>query len=108
MDQLDLVNALVGELWNEEAHRLCGAEIFGRELVRRLNLETCDQLFIPGTVKPEINYLRAERYSKGLGLPVPMTFLKVEATNPDGTPGERYEDRARTYNRNFWNHFFNC
>ena len=59
--------------------------------------------FKPGTVHPEVDYLELERLSTKLGIPVPMMFVTVEATNPDGTPGERYHDRARTWNRNYWN-----
>lgn len=62
--------------------------------------------FHPGTVKPEEDYLELERLGKVLGIPVPMMFIKVEAINPDGSPGEIYEDRSRTFNRNFWNMLF--
>jgi len=61
------------------------------------------EIFVPGTPKPEADYLELERLGAKLGIPVPMVHVKVEATNPDGSPGERYEGRSRTFNRNFWN-----
>lgn len=60
--------------------------------------------FQPGTVKPEADYLELERLSRKLGIPVPMMFINVAATNPDGSPGQSYEGRSRTFNRNFWNY----
>lgn len=65
-----------------------------------------EQQFVPGTVHPEEDYKELERLSTKLGIPVPMGFIKVEATNPDGSPGDRYEGRMRTWNRNFWNLLF--
>lgn len=65
-----------------------------------------NEIFQPGTVKPEADYLELERLSKKLGIPVPMMHIKVEATNPDGSAGEKYEGRSRTFNRNFWNAVF--
>lgn len=62
-----------------------------------------DNEFKPGTVHPENDYLEIERLGAKLGIPVPMMHITVEATNPDGSPGEVYNDRSRTYNRNFWN-----
>jgi hypothetical protein len=60
-------------------------------------------LFIPGVAKPEADYLELERLGAKLGIPVPMMYITVQATNPDGSPGEHYEGRSRTFNRNFWN-----
>lgn len=64
------------------------------------------ETFQPGTVKPEADYEEIVRLGAKLGIPVPMMYVKVEATNPDGSPGERYEGRSRTFNRNFWNLVF--
>ena len=60
-------------------------------------------LFIPGQAKPEADYLELERLGAALGIPTPQLHLRVEATLPDGSPGEIYAGRARTWNRNFWN-----
>jgi hypothetical protein len=62
--------------------------------------------FVPGTIHPEEDYLEIERLGVKLGIPVPMLHIKVEAINPDGSPGQVYKDRSRTYNRNFWNIIF--
>jgi len=62
--------------------------------------------FIPGMVHPEEEYKELEDLSRKLGIPVPMMRIRVEATNPDGTQGEVYEGRMRTWNRNFWNAIF--
>lgn len=67
-----------------------------------------DEMFVPGTVKPEADYKEIERLGKKLGIPVPMMHIKVEAQNPDGSPGARFESRSRTFNRNFWNGLFTC
>src|ERR1035437_4904244 len=63
--------------------------------------------FQPGTIKPEADYLELERLGAKLGIPVPMMHIKVEARNPDGSLGSKYEGRSRTFNRIFWNRLFN-
>lgn len=63
-------------------------------------------IFEPGTVKPEEDYLELERLGAKLGIPVPMAYITVETTNPDGSPGTKYHDRSRTWNRNFWNYSY--
>jgi hypothetical protein len=65
-----------------------------------------DESFVPGTVKPEEDYKEIERLGQKLGIPIPMTFVKAEAINPDGSSGDKYEGRSRTWNRNFWNTLF--
>lgn len=59
--------------------------------------------FIPGTIKPEVDYEEMNRLGKKLGIPVPQMYVKLETSYPDGTPGQVYESRSRTFNRNFWN-----
>lgn len=65
-----------------------------------------DDIFVPGVPKPESDYEEMDRLGRKLGIPVPQLFLTVSATNPDGSQGDRYAERARTFNRNFWNLMF--
>lgn len=65
-----------------------------------------NEQFIPGSIKPESDYLELERLGTKLGVPVPTLRLSVTATNPDGSLGDHYEGRARTWNRNYWNIVF--
>ena len=61
-----------------------------------------NNIFQPGTVKPEEDYLEMERLGSALGIPVPMVHVSVEVRQPDGSV-ETVTDRSRTFNRNFWN-----
>lgn len=63
-------------------------------------------IFKPGAIHPEEEYLEFEKLSGVLGIPVPMVRIKVEATNPDGSQGDCYEGRMRTWNRNYWTELF--
>lgn len=66
-------------------------------------LLTENDIFVPGSIKPEADYLEIERLGKKLGIPVPMTFIEVESRAPDGELIGHYKDRSRTFNRNYWN-----
>lgn len=63
--------------------------------------------FVPGSVKPEADYLRMQQLGTQLGLPVMMAHLRVAAVDQDGVQGDVVEDRSRTFTRNYWNMIFN-
>jgi len=56
----------------------------------------------PQELKTEADYLELERLSIKLGIPVPMVRIQVKA-ELDGKITDLYEDRSRTWNRNYWN-----
>lgn len=95
---------IVDNIRHEAAYQHCSDEVFSAEFTRRL-FATVDK-FVPGEVKPEPDYHQIVRLGAKLGIPVVEMFVKVEATNPDGSPGEKWEGRGRTFNRNFWNAVF--
>lgn len=64
------------------------------------------EIFTPGTVKPEADYLEIERLGAKLGIPVPIMFIEVESKNSNGETVYKNRDRSRTFNRNFWNMVF--
>ncbi len=64
------------------------------------------KIFIPGTIKPESDYIEHERLCAELGLPCPQAFVKLEVHMPNGKLVDSYEDRSRTLNRNYWNMLF--
>ncbi len=64
-------------------------------------------IFMPGTVKPEADYEELNRLACKLGIPVPMMQVSFVATDEKGNETGRFEDRSRTTNRNFWNNLFN-
>lgn len=53
-------------------------------------------------LKEELEHQEFERLSLKLGIPVPRVFIKLESEK-GGRILERYQDRSRTWNRNFWN-----
>lgn len=69
------------------------------------NLEN-SEVFEPGTVKPEQDYEDLARLGSMLGIPTMQMYIGIEVLNADGSAGDKYFDRSRTYNRNFWNKFF--
>jgi hypothetical protein len=62
--------------------------------------------FIPGTVKPESDYEEFSRLGAKLGLPCPQAHITLESFDASGDLVDRYHDRSRTLNRNYWNWLF--
>lgn len=62
--------------------------------------------FVPGTVKPEEDYVEFARLGQKLGLPCPQAHISLESTTSDGIVHETYTDRSRTLTRNYWNWLF--
>lgn len=71
-----------------------------------MTIEQTDFVFQPGTVKPESDYEEMDRLGRKLGIPVPQMFITLDVHYPDGSKGEHYHDRSRTFNRNFWNYLY--
>lgn len=65
-----------------------------------------EPIFQPGVEKPEADYQELARLGRKLGVPVPELFVTLEVTNADGSKGDFYHGRARTWNRLFWNYAF--
>ena len=65
-----------------------------------------DIIFTVGTEKPEADYQRLEYLGKKLGIPVIMTYLKLETDTQDGLREVQFTGRSHTWNRNFWNNLF--
>lgn len=62
--------------------------------------------FVPGTIKPESDYEEFSRLGTKLGLPCPQTHITLEALDASGKLVDRYSERSRTLNRNYWNWLF--
>jgi hypothetical protein len=63
-------------------------------------------IFVPGTEKPEALYEELDQLGRELGIPVPQVHLGLVVTDADGNVLDEYSGRSRTWNRNFWNHYF--
>lgn len=60
------------------------------------------RIISPHEARPESDYLKLERLSVKLGIPVPQVHLTVEVRK-DGKLISSTRQRSRTWNRNFWN-----
>lgn len=58
--------------------------------------------------KRDVDYVLLEKLSRRLAIPIPMMKLSVVATDANGKVTGSYRGWSRTYNRNFFNHLFNC
>lgn len=57
--------------------------------------------------RPEADYIELERLSVKLGIPVPQVFLTVSVSK-GGKVVSTHRQRARTWNRNYWNYLIAC
>ena len=64
------------------------------------------ELFVPGTIKPESDYEEFARLGAKLGLPCPQAHITLESFDASGKLVDRYSERSRTLNRNYWNWLF--
>jgi hypothetical protein len=59
--------------------------------------------YIPGVAKDEKDWEELNDLGSKLGLPVPQTFLKIDLKNPGEEEKTVWNDRSRSFVRNFYN-----
>lgn len=69
-------------------------------------IKNAGQPFMPGTEKPEQDYLDCAALGRSLGIPVVESHLIISLKEPGKKEREVYRGRSRTFTRNFWNNIY--